>query len=1276
MCCAARSRPTLHPNPDTPNPTQEFIRQLDTGFLQNRAARKLTNDAGEEVVRCRCSGSFGRQMLLVPVKSTLARLNQQVCDEVSLGMPEGADPQMELAFQDTDLETLPLHSDAALRSAIADARARTDETLSLQVVTRLDRERAAAEEAAAAAQKEREEAEAAEAAARRELEEAEEAERQALEARAAAMAAKASHSKEELEAEEAERHAEDARAAGQVALAGAAEAAKQVAHLEALLAAAAGDQAQVDEAAAQLAAAREAETAAKQAAELAVREHAAAVEDAERERREADEARKALEAERSRAEEMERVAAKERAEAEEAQRAALKERAEYEAAHQHLERSQAELQRTLDSMAEGQEGSVEGSAAQLAAEDAGREQEERQRQQVEEHARRRQLNASETIVLNFRVYRARKQLRYRKNVRRMQERRAAATCIQHTVREWIKSRQLRQLARRKVLAMKSAQAVLLQGAVRMWMARGALHQQRLECSRAGLFLGRYRLSAEPASTEQGAAAAAAAAGPPGPPGGGMEGLPEVGVGAVGLQRRVQERQLIAAINWRFMGEHPPPLSPGSVQRLPSSALSRLPSGGDSVRPVLQDIPELSKQRACHPTLVGSEHKEWVMWGEDEKRPEGHSLRRVMLRFSVSGERHKGEVRRLRALAGEDAAGRHWRSCSSRELLPSDMHAVSVVLDASMFIPGPGLHVLVQPAPLMLLSTQLAQLASRGLSRELVNVLENLTAAVDLVHSRNLVMLGSLNDRAFGFLDGRWILHDLADLQERGHVLTARTWNAAAVPAPEAQALALGIEDELQAHPAIDMFLLGLILFQVFVGRPLAPDPEKLLLFLQRMREEGTEADLLIGTGRCPDQVGKYILENTLALDPEERFSAKEALIHLAQMCQPATSLQELTQPPKWQRERMSSLPPPPAPSITGPAYPQPPATAQAADKPPRDAKPGHARRPPIGAATASGFPAQAAEAEAPSTGEEAAREDAAGAGAVEKAQKTAEEKEATERAILAASKMSACMADLHLAADDSSPWSQHAPVYKLASVAKETSMEVLGEDEEEEGEWDDEGTGQDGQGQELPMGGLEVARREEDQGRQGADYAAVPSAEEVNGLEGKSSGEEGARGAQAGTSSEDGETESLLLLEAAGAAAQFDVAARAETANAAAHAGADVAQHPGGGAEAEGGGAVEAPAIRPTSGESRQGHEDCARRSLDAEPLESDETEQEAERRREQEQMVMARSRPASRAGSSRPGSRAGKPAQAADDEDAERLREQEQLLMARSRVASSAAQG
>ena len=34
--------------------------------------------------------------------------------------------------------------------------------------------------------------------------------------------------------------------------------------------------------------------------------------------------------------------------------------------------------------------------------------------------------------------------------------------------------------------------------------------------------------------------------------------------------------------------------------------------------------------------------------------------------------------------------------------------------------------------------------------------------------------------------GRWVLHDLGDVRERGEMLTNNNWHAAAVTAPEAQ----------------------------------------------------------------------------------------------------------------------------------------------------------------------------------------------------------------------------------------------------------------------------------------------------------------------------------------------------------------------------------------------------------------------------------------------------------------------------------------------------------
>ena len=321
-------------------------------------------------------------------------------------------------------------------------------------------------------------------------------------------------------------------------------------------------------------------------------------------------------------------------------------------------------------------------------------------------------------------------------------------------------------------------------------------------------------------------------GPPSPaPAVDMEGLPEVRTGARGLARKQQEQRLIEAIHWRFIGQDPPPCSGDAGSSAPASAVSQ--PGGDG-----------GAGRAD----VG----ECIMWAQDMKRPQGHSLRHVMLRFSGSGVRHKQEVGRLRALAGDDACGESWRSCSTSELAHCEV--VSVVLDHAMSLAGPAVHMLVQPAPQQILAWRLASLRAAGLSRELVTVVEELTRAVDLVHSRKLVMLASLNRHAFGMLNGRWVLHDLADVRETGAVLTRENWSPHLVMAPEAQALAAGEEEHLAAHASIDMFLLGLIIYEVFVGKPLAPDTPALLRLLGRMRADDSDSDFAIGTGRCPDQV--------------------------------------------------------------------------------------------------------------------------------------------------------------------------------------------------------------------------------------------------------------------------------------------------------------------------------------------------------------------------------------------------------------------------------------
>ncbi len=54
-------------------------------------------------------------------------------------------------------------------------------------------------------------------------------------------------------------------------------------------------------------------------------------------------------------------------------------------------------------------------------------------------------------------------------------------------------------------------------------------------------------------------------------------------------------------------------------------------------------------------------------------------------------------------------------------------------------------------------------------------------------------------------------------------------------------------------------------------------------------------------------------------------------------------------------------------------------------------------------------------------------------------------------------KMSTAHLDMQALLQDASPWGKPAPVYKLAAAAKETSLDALGEaDEEDEDDWDED----------------------------------------------------------------------------------------------------------------------------------------------------------------------------------------------------------------------------
>ena len=248
--------------------------------------------------------------------------------------------------------------------------------------------------------------------------------------------------------------------------------------------------------------------------------------------------------------------------------------------------------------------------------------------------------------------------------------------------------------------------------------------------------------------------------------------------------------------------------------------------------------------------------------------------------------------------------------------------------------------------------------------------------------------------------------------------------------------------------------------------------------------------------RHAHQVGKYILENTLLLDAALRFTAADVLINLAQMITPFTSLPELSAPPQQPRARMSTLPvaPTPAPDgdtsdITGPNYPRPPPlAAPVANTHAKRARPAtldgdmrpvtrHAavdtsasvdvNMPHVevyldgGAVENRVVVDTAEEGQAEDRTEEASQGEVNGDGTAKACLGDHEGSHAAETEHIPSSEDPSAVpragtmeSQARRMLEDASPWGKHAPVYKLSAIAAETSMESLGEDDEEE--WEDE----------------------------------------------------------------------------------------------------------------------------------------------------------------------------------------------------------------------------
>lgn len=258
---------------------------------------------------------------------------------------------------------------------------------------------------------------------------------------------------------------------------------------------------------------------------------------------------------------------------------------------------------------------------------------------------------------------------------------------------------------------------------------------------------------------------------------------------------------------------------------------------------------------------------------DAKRSPLHPFARVLVRVERDPHRHLRECRAFAALAG----GERYAVRKEGPRGP-DLRFVSLLLDHAMHVPlrgGEHVHCVVLPLPESSLDHHMPALRAKGSQPHVLEMLVQLVLALDFLHAQGFCHC-NLRAEAVVLIRGRWVLGELPDARVTGALLLPDDPAVQALLAPEAILLVAGQEEELPAHPSLDFFLLGLLMFELFVGRPL-------FKHYRDAQRQVQEDELTIGTGRCEHQVGKYVLENTVCKHPRDRFSAKDLLILLPQM---------------------------------------------------------------------------------------------------------------------------------------------------------------------------------------------------------------------------------------------------------------------------------------------------------------------------------------------------------------------------------------------------------
>uniref|UniRef100_A0A7S0VIM4 Protein kinase domain-containing protein n=1 Tax=Hemiselmis tepida TaxID=464990 RepID=A0A7S0VIM4_9CRYP len=266
--------------------------------------------------------------------------------------------------------------------------------------------------------------------------------------------------------------------------------------------------------------------------------------------------------------------------------------------------------------------------------------------------------------------------------------------------------------------------------------------------------------------------------------------------------------------------------------------------------------------------------------EDTKRPKSNPFRHVVIRFHDSQAQHIRERAAMRKVFGSlnDLP-------TLKEVPPGQpLNYISIPIHHTLApekaaSPVVSRHCLIFRQPSMNLAEYMAK-ETRDMEED-ATVVREIVNALAFLHDNGLVHT-NITSESFGFIGNTWALIELGDAHTLGDNLDLSLAYLRKLPVPEVL-IALQHSDDgdegvrLVANPAIDVFLIGLLLHHILARKPL------FRTFEEAVRQVEDDHDVVVGMRQCKDLIGRYAVENSICRTPSERMTVKELQTLLKQL---------------------------------------------------------------------------------------------------------------------------------------------------------------------------------------------------------------------------------------------------------------------------------------------------------------------------------------------------------------------------------------------------------